>query len=61
MSQGPEAMKLFPDDYWRTLGSRIMKVNREIGPDWQMIPIDFELIRSKVKVTGSRNSETIFR
>ena len=38
----------------------IMKVDREVGHDWQMIPIDFGLIRSKVKVTGARNRKNHF-
>jgi len=29
----------------------IMKLHRDIGHDWQMTPIDFEVTRSKVKVT----------
>ena len=53
MSQGPETVKSFPDDNWRTLRPRIMKVDREVGHDRQMTPIDFGLIRSKVKVTGA--------
>ena len=36
-----------------------MKVDREVGHDWQKTPIDFGLIRSKVKVTGARNSKII--
>ena len=35
-----------------------MKVNREVGHERQMTPIDFGLIRSKVKVTGARNSKS---
>ncbi|KAH3797345.1 hypothetical protein DPMN_150924 [Dreissena polymorpha] len=36
----------------RTLGPRIMKLHRYIGHDSQMTPIDFEVTRSKVKVTA---------
>ena len=38
---------------------RIIKVDSEVGHDWQMTPIDFGLIRSKVKLTGARNSKTV--
>ena len=34
-----------------------MKVDREVGHDEQMTPIDFGVIRSKVNVTGARNSK----
>ena len=43
----------------RILGPRIMKVDREVGHDQQMTPFDFGVLRSKVKVTGPRNSEII--
>ena len=33
------------------LTPRIMKLHRYIDHDWQMIPIDFQVTRSKVKVT----------
>jgi len=29
-----------------------MKLHRDIGHDWHMTPIGFEVTRSKVKVTG---------
>ena len=45
---------------WRTLGPRIMKVDREVGHDLQKTSIDFGLKRSKFKVTGARNSKTIY-
>ena len=47
----------FPDDNSRTLRPRIMKLHRYIDHDWQMTPIDFEVTRSKVKVTVTRNSQ----
>ena len=53
MSQGTETGKSFPDEKWRLIGPRIMKVDREVCNDRQMTPIDFGLIRSKVKVTGA--------
>ena len=34
-----------------------MKVDREVGHDWQKTSIDFGLKRSKIKVTGLRNSK----
>ncbi|KAH3880190.1 hypothetical protein DPMN_004100 [Dreissena polymorpha] len=33
---------------------RIKKLDRYIDHDWQMTPIDFQVTRSKVKVTGHR-------
>ncbi|KAH3791454.1 hypothetical protein DPMN_144940, partial [Dreissena polymorpha] len=39
------------DDNSRMLGPRIMKLHRYIDHDMQMTPIDFEVTRSKVKVT----------
>ena len=60
MSQGPETGKSFPYDNWRTLGPRIMKVDREVGHEWQMTPLDLGPIKSKVKVTGAQNSIIIF-
>ncbi len=44
----------------RTLGPKIMKLHRYIDHDSQMIPIDFEVTRSKVKVTMTRNSKMVF-
>ncbi|KAH3891901.1 hypothetical protein DPMN_016011 [Dreissena polymorpha] len=32
-----------------------MKLHRYIDHDWQMTPIDFQVTRSKVKVTVTRN------
>jgi hypothetical protein len=49
----------FPDDNSRTLGARIMKLHRYIDHDLQMTPIDFEVTRSKVKVTVTRNSKMV--
>ena len=40
----------------RTLGPRIMKVDRVVGYDQQMTPVDFEVSGSKVKVTVTLNS-----
>ncbi|KAH3829502.1 hypothetical protein DPMN_131498 [Dreissena polymorpha] len=47
----------FPDDNSRTLGARIMKLHRYIDHDLQMTPIDFEVTRSKVKVTIDNDSQ----
>ena len=38
---------------------RIMKLHRYIDHDSQMTPIDFEVTRSKVKVTVTRNSKMV--
>ncbi|KAH3836142.1 hypothetical protein DPMN_109512 [Dreissena polymorpha] len=51
LSVGPSTRWL-SDDNSRTLGPRIMKLHRYIDHDSQMTPIDFEVTRSKVKVTG---------
>ncbi|KAH3700852.1 hypothetical protein DPMN_075833 [Dreissena polymorpha] len=37
---------------------RIMKLHRYIDHDWQMTPIDFHVIRSKVTVTVPKNVST---
>ena len=42
-------------DNSRTLTPRIMKLHRYIDHGWQMTPIDFEVTRSKVKVTVTRS------
>jgi hypothetical protein len=47
--------KWFPDDNSRTLTPRIMKLHWYIDHYWQMTPIDFQVIRSKVKVTVTKN------
>jgi hypothetical protein len=47
------------DDNSRTLRPRIMKLHRYIDHDSQMTPIDFEVTRSKVKVTVTRNSKMV--
>jgi len=49
----------FPDDNSRTLWPRIMKLHRYIDHDSQMTPIDFEVTRSKVKVTVTLNSKMV--
>ena len=49
----------FPDDNSRTLRPRIMKLHRYIDHDWQMTPIDFQVTRSKVKVTVTRHSKMV--
>ncbi|KAH3859998.1 hypothetical protein DPMN_022889 [Dreissena polymorpha] len=49
-SVGPSTRWL-SDDNSRALGPRIMKLHRYIDHDLQMTPIDFEVTRSKVKVT----------
>ena len=54
-SVGPSTRWL-SDDNSRTLGPRIMKLHRYIDHDSQMTPIDFEVTRSKVKVTGEGHS-----
>ena len=51
--------KRFPDDNLRTRWPRIMKLQREVGHDLQMTPIDFGVSRSKVKVTGTWRSKTV--
>ncbi|KAH3691245.1 hypothetical protein DPMN_193194, partial [Dreissena polymorpha] len=51
-SVGPST-RWFPDDNSRTLGARIMKLHRYIDHDSKMTPIDFQVTRSKVKVTIS--------
>ena len=56
LSVGPST-RWFPDDNSRTLGPRIMKLHRNIDHDSQMTPIDFEVTRSKVKVTGQGHSD----
>jgi hypothetical protein len=58
-SVGPSTRWL-SDDNSRTLGPRIMKLHRYIDHDSQMTPIDFEVTRSKVKVTVTRNSKMVF-
>ena len=55
-SVGPST-RWFPDDNSRTLRPRIMKLHRNIDHDSQMTPIDFEVTRSKVKVTGQGHSD----
>ncbi|KAH3770255.1 hypothetical protein DPMN_171539 [Dreissena polymorpha] len=37
------------------LSPRIMKLHRCIDHDWQMTPIDFQVTRSKVKATVTKN------
>ncbi|KAH3694676.1 hypothetical protein DPMN_082117, partial [Dreissena polymorpha] len=37
------------------LTPRIMKLHRYIDHDWQMTPINFQVTRSKVKVTMTKN------
>ena len=58
-SVGPSTRWL-SDDNSRTLGPRIMKLHRYIHHDSQMTPIDFEVTRSKVKVTVTGNSKMVF-
>ena len=58
-SQWPEAVKWFPDDNSRTLRPGITKLHRDIGHDRQMTPIDFQVTRSKVKVTVTWNSKMV--
>ncbi|KAH3879580.1 hypothetical protein DPMN_003485 [Dreissena polymorpha] len=36
--------------------NRIMKLHRNIDHDWQMTPIDFQVTRSKVKVTSESDA-----
>ena len=52
---GLEIGKWFPDDNSRTLMPGIMKLHRDIGHNWQMTPIGFEVTRSKV--TGQGHSD----
>jgi len=54
-SQWPEIVKWFPDDNSGKLMARIMKLHRYIDHDSQMTPIDFQVTRSKVKVTVTKN------
>ena len=58
-SQWLEIVKWFPDDNSRTLTPRIMKLHRYIDHDSQMTPIDFQVTRSKVKVTVTRNRKMV--
>ena len=58
LSVGPSTRWL-SDDNSRTLGPRIMKLHRYIDHDLQMTPNDFEVTRSKVKVTVTRNSKMV--
>jgi hypothetical protein len=58
LSVGPST-RWFPDDNSRTLRSRIMKLHRYIDHDWQMTPIDFQVARSKVKVTVTQPSKMV--
>ncbi|KAH3885440.1 hypothetical protein DPMN_009434 [Dreissena polymorpha] len=39
------------------LRPRIMKLHRYIDHDWQMTPIDFQVTRSKFKVTLKENKK----
>ena len=57
-SVGPST-RWFPDDNSRTLRPRIMKLHRYIDHDSQTTPIDFEVTRSKVMVTVTRNSKMV--
>ena len=36
-----------------------MELHRYIDYDWQMTPIDFQVTRSKVKVTVTRNRKMV--
>ena len=58
-SQWLEIVKWFPDDNSRTLRPRIMKLHWYIDHDWLMTPTDFQVTRSKVKVTVTRNSNMV--
>ena len=44
-------LKWFPANNLRTFSLRIMKLHIVVGLDVYMTPIDFEVSRSKVKVT----------
>jgi len=50
-----DTVKWFPDDNTRKLTPRIMKLHRYIDHDSQMTPIDFQVTRSKVKVSVPKN------
>jgi hypothetical protein len=54
-----EIVKWFPDDNSRTLTPRIMKLHRYIDDDSQMTSIDFQVTKSKVKVTVTRNRKMV--
>jgi len=58
LSVGPST-RWFVDDNSRMLGPRIMKLHRYIDHDSQMSPIYYEVTRSKVKVTVTRNSKIV--
>jgi len=51
----PEIVNWFLDDNSRTLLPKIMTLHRYIDRDSQMTPIDFQVTRSKVKVTVTKN------
>jgi hypothetical protein len=50
-----DTVKWFPDDNSRKLTPRITKLHRYMDHDWQMTPFDFQVTRSKVKVTVTKN------
>ena len=58
--QKKEIVKWFPDYNSITLMPRIMKLHVYIDHDSQMTTIDFEVTRSKVKVTVTRNSKMVY-
>ena len=60
-SQWPEAVQWFSDDNSRTLRPGITKLHRDIGHDMQMTHIDFQVTRSKVKVTVTGNRKMVSR
>jgi hypothetical protein len=49
------------NDNSRTLALRFMKLHRYIDHDGHMTPIDFQVTRSKIKVTVTRNSNMVSR
>jgi len=58
-SQWPGTAKICPEDNLRMLGPGITKLKRDVYHDQQMIPIDFEVNRSKIKVNLPKNSRTL--
>ena len=56
-SQWPWRQKACPTDNWKTLWPTVFKLGMGVGHDLCKNPIDFEVIRSKVKVTVTLNIE----
>ena len=55
MSVGSVSPSVRPPDGFRMITQERLGIDH----DWQMTPIDFEVTRSKVKVTVTRNSKMV--